>query len=475
MMPFMGEQSAFDVIVLGGGPGGYPAAIRAAQWGRSVALIECDSLGGTCLNRGCIPTKALIANADVLKRVQSADAFGIKVGAISIDFSVMNQRKDKVVAKMLQGLEGLIASHAITLFRGRGKFTGLHEIKVMGQDSAILTGQSIIIATGSEPRRLSAFPFDGEFIHNSTSILNLKTLPKSLVIVGGGIIGCEFASLYQALGVKVIVLEALPSLLPMQSKQIIQAITAAFKKQGIEVHTGVSVKAITRTPKGIHVSLTEGDPIDADLALVAVGRSRNTQDIGLEKAGVVTTESGEIPTNAQMETNVPGIYAVGDVTGNWWLAHVASHQGLVAADNACGHPATMHYNAVPAVTFTDPEIATVGITLEEAQKAGYDAKIGAYPFAALGKSQAAGHPEGFAQIVIDQHTGQILGAQVVGYEAGTLIAAMGLAIANELTVECLMETIHAHPTIAEAWLEAALVANDTPLHFPPKRPRDSHA
>lgn len=466
----MGEhEQSFDVIVVGGGPGGYPAAIRAAQLGRTVALVELDSLGGTCLNRGCIPTKALIANADVLKGVRSARAFGIQVGDVSFDFSVMSKRKDAVVAKMLRGLEGLIASHAITVFRGRGKLTGPRQVKVIGENTALLNGKAIILATGSEPRNLAAFPFDGERIHSSTSILELTKLPESLVIVGGGVIGCEFASLYHALGVKVIILEALSSLLPMQPPEVIQAISSAFKKQGIEVHTGVSVKAITRTPTGIHVDLAQGPPIDAALALVAVGRARNTQDIGLEKAGVVTTASGEIATNERMETNVPGIYAVGDVTGNWWLAHVATHQGLVAADNACGQATTMHYHAVPAVTFTDPEIATVGLSLEEAKKAGYAAKVGAYPFSALGKSQAAGHSEGFAQIVIDQRTGQILGAQVVGYEASTLIASMGLAIANELTVECLIDTIHAHPTIAEAWLEAALIANETPLHFPPKK------
>lgn len=469
------SEQTFDVIVLGGGPGGYPAAIRAAQAGRSVALVESKALGGTCLNRGCIPTKALIANAALLKSVQSAEDFGIRVGAVSFDFSVMNKRKDRVVGHMLKGLEGLIASYPITLFHGHGKFTGPRQIKVMGQDSAMLNGRSIIIATGSEPRALPICPFDEQRIHHSTSILNLNKLPQSIVIIGGGVIGCEFASLYQALGVRVTILEALSSLLPMQAPEIIQAITAAFKKRSISVRTGVSVTGVSHTDTGVSVSMQNEAAIEADMVLVAVGRSRNTHGIGLEKAGVVTTASGEIQTNAQMQTNVPHIYAVGDVTGNWWLAHVATHQGLVAASNASGIEAIMHYNAVPAVTFTDPEIATVGLTLAEAKQAGYQAKIGAYPFAALGKSQAAGHPDGFAQVVIDHRTGQILGAQVVGYEASTLIAEMGLAIANELTVECLIDTIHAHPTLPEAWLEAALLVNETPLHLPAKKSKVSRA
>lgn len=465
------HEQDFDIIVLGGGPGGYPAAIRAAQLGRKVALVESNALGGTCLNRGCIPTKALIANADVLKSVQTAGAFGVKVGDISFDYAVMDQRKNKVVATMLQGLERLIASQAITLFRGYGKFTGPRQIKVTGKDAAILNAKAIIVATGSEPRNLSAFPFDGVKIHSSTTILQLQQLPKSLVIIGGGVIGCEFASLYQALGVKVTVLEALPSLLPLQCPEVIQALTSAFKRRGIEVQTGVSVQKINHTAHGVEVVLANGSPIEAELALVAVGRTRNTKDIGLEKAGLLTTESGEIRTNEKMETEVPHIYAVGDVTGNWWLAHVATHQGLIAANNACGVDTVMRTDAVPTVIFTDPEIASVGLQLEEAKKAGYDAKIGTYPFAALGKAQTGGHVDGFAQIVIDAKTGQIIGSQVVGFEAATLIGEMGLAITNELTVECLTETIHAHPTLAEAWLEAALIAHDTPLHYPAKKPK----
>lgn len=466
------EEAQYDVIVLGGGPGGYPAAIKAAQAGKKVALIEYQEMGGTCLNRGCIPTKTLIANADALRKIQSAEAFGITVGEVSFDYSKMVSRKDETIGKIRKGLESLIESNKIVRYNGYGKFLSPDEIKVIGQDNALLRSEKIIIATGSEPREIDAFRTDGKRIHDSTSILQLKTLPESIAIIGGGYIGCEFASMYHNLGVKVTILEALPTILSRNCQSVINFMTKAFKKRKVDIRTNVFVEGIQYTDHGINVQLSGHNSLEADCALVAVGRVRNSSGIGLEKTGVVVKEDGEIPTNERMETNVPGIYAVGDVTTNWWLAHVASHQGLVAAANAVGEPMQMHYNAVPAVIFTEPEIATVGLTLEEALNAGYAATVGTFPFEVLGKSQAALHMEGFAQLVTEKNTGQILGAQVIGYEASTLVAEMAVAIANELTVEALTETIHAHPTIAEAWLEAALVANETPLHLPPKRQRD---
>lgn len=458
----------FDIAVLGGGPGGYPAAIRAAQLGKNVALIEAKELGGTCLNRGCIPSKALIANAEVLKTIQDADAFGISTGRVSFNYSKMVDRKDEVVTHIRKSLEGLIASNKITVFRGFGKLTSANEIKVIGRDNVRIQADKIIIATGSEPRDISAFPFDHEKILDSTSLLELKTLPKKLAIIGGGIIGCEFASLYATLGVEVTILEMLPSIIPMEDKSVSAALTKAFKKAGIHIETGVAVQGIEKKGKGITVKLKEGKSYDADIALVAVGRSLNTSNIGLEKAGVVINDNGLIPVNSKMETNIKGVYAIGDIASKWWLAHVATHQGLVAADNACGVEAHMHYDAIPSVIFTHPEIATVGKTLDQAIQEGYAAIVGAFPFQALGKSQATLHIEGFAQIVTDKNTGQILGAQVVGQEASTLIAEMAVAIQNELTVESITETIHAHPTLSEAWLEAALIADGLPTHFPPK-------
>lgn len=465
-------QKKFDIIVIGGGPGGYPAAIKAAQNGKSVALIETLELGGTCLNRGCIPSKTLISNAEVLKKIKTAEEFGISVGEVSFDYEKMIKRKNEVVNDVRKSLEGLIASNKITLFRGFGKFTSPHTVKIIGPDSAEIFGDKIIIATGSEPRAIPTFPFDYEFIHDSTSLLNLTKLPKRIAIIGGGIIGCEFASLFAAFDVKVSVIEMMPRILPMESPNVSDFLTKAFQKQGIDIETGALVIGIERKGTGITVELAGGKSIEADIALVAVGRQLNTSNIGLEKAGVRVEENGIIPVNDKMETNVPGIYAVGDIASKWWLAHVASHQGLVAAENASGKSAQMHYNAIPSVIFTHPEIGTVGYSLEQALNEGFQATVGAFPFHALGKSQATIQTEGFAQIVIDKKTGQILGAQVVGHDASTLVAEMAVAIANELTVESITHTIHAHPTVAEVWLEAALVANDTPLHIPPKRRKE---
>lgn len=465
----MKKDKKFDVVVLGGGPGGYPAAIRAAQMGKSVALVEAKQLGGTCLNRGCIPSKTLIASADTLKRVKEAEEFGIVTGSISFDFGKMVERKDRIVTKVRNSLEGLVASNNITLFKGYGKLTSPTSIKVMGEDNIEIKADRIIIATGSEPRNMPAFPFDHERIHDSTSMLEIRELPKKLVIIGGGIIGCEFASLYVALDVEIVILEALPSILPMEGANVTNTLTKAFKKKGIQIETNTLVEGIDRTKNGVRVRVAGGKVYEADIALVAVGRTLNTSNIGLEKAGVLVQDNGIIPVNNHMETNVPGIYAIGDIASKWWLAHVASHQGLVAASNACGVSAQMHYNAIPIVIFTDPEIGSVGYSLEEAIVNGLPATIGAFPFQALGKSQASFQTEGFAQIVINKETGQLLGAQVVGHEAATLVAEMGVAIANELTTESITATIHAHPTIAEVWLEAALIASEFPLHLPPQK------
>lgn len=463
-------EKKFDVVVIGGGPGGYPAAIKAAQLGKSVALIDEKGLGGTCLNRGCIPSKALIACADALHKISQSEEFGITVGKVSFDYKKMVERKDEIVSKVRKSLEGLVKANNITLFNGYGKFISPHMIKVTGKDNEIINADSVIIATGSEPKEMKSFPFDYKRIHDSTSLLDIQQLPKKLVIIGGGVIGCEFASLFVEFGVEIVILEALSSILPMESVSVSSALTRAFKKKGITIETSVFVEGIDLSEKGVIVKLAGGKTLEADIALVATGRKLNTSGIGLEKAGVVVDEkTGMIPVNDRMETNVSGIYAVGDIASKWWLAHVASHQGIVAGSNAAGIPAKMHYNAVPIVIFTNPEIATVGYTLEQAIAEGYQATIGSFPFLALGKSQAAFQTEGFAQIVTDRKTGQVLGAQVVGHEAATLVAEMGVVIANEMTVECITNTIHAHPTIAEAWLEAAYLASETPLHLPPKK------
>jgi len=464
----MAEKKSHDLVVIGAGPGGYVAAIRAAGLGLSVGLIEKENLGGTCLNVGCIPTKTLLANTQTLKKIKDAKEFGIVIGNITFDFSKMTARKNRVVEGLRTSLEGLIKAHKITTYRGVGKYTTPREIKVTGQDNVILKAPKSIIATGSEPLDLKAFPCDHKKVFNSTSILDLTSLPKKIAIVGGGYIGCEFASLYAEMGVEVVILEALSSILPLQPTSISEALTKAYDGQKIEMQTNVFVQEIDRKGKGVKVILAGGKSVDADIALVAVGRKIVSNSLGLEKAGVAISEKGEVIVNDLMETNVPGIYAIGDVVGKWMLAHVASHQGIVAAENVAGHEKEIHYNAVPAVIFTTPEIAMVGMSIKEAIDAGHAATVGKYPFQVLGKSQATHETEGFVQIVTDKNTGQVLGAQVVGSEASVLIGEMTLAIQNELTLDCVIETIHAHPTVAEAWLEAALLARETPIHFPPQ-------
>lgn len=465
----MTERKKFDVAVIGSGPGGYVAAIRAAQLGKSVALIEKDFLGGTCLNVGCIPTKTLLSNAAVLHQIKRAADFGITTGPVSFHYDQMKQRKDLVISKMRTGLEGLIKSNKITIFRGMAQFEAPKLLKVKGHDNLFIDAEKIIIATGSIPLDVKAFPCDNKRILNSTSILELTEVPKSLAIVGGGYIGCEFASLFAELGTKVTILEALPTILAAQGSKIAHFMTKIFTDKGIEILTNVKVSHVENEESHAHVILEGGKTLDAEYALVSIGRKVYTVGLGLEKAALNTTERGVLETDDHMETEVKGIYAIGDVTGKWMLAHVASHQGIIAAENACGLQTKMHYEAVPAVVFTSPEIATVGLTQEAAEKAGYTVATGTFPFQALGKAQAGMETTGFSQILSDKKTGQILGATVIGHEASNLIAEMALAIQNELTLDSVIETIHAHPTLAESWLESALMAKERPIHLPPKR------
>lgn len=464
----MTEKRQFDLAVIGAGPGGYVAAIKAAQMGKSVALIEKEYLGGTCLNVGCIPTKTLLASSQVLHSVKQAEQYGIETGPVKFHYNKMKERKDGVVSGIRKSLEGLLKTNGITILKGLAEFQSPHDLKISGENSEFIHAEKIIIATGSDTLDIPAFPCDHKRIVNSSSILEVTELPKSLAVIGGGYIGSEFASLFVELGVKVTIVEALPSIIAMQGKKLSDVLSKAFKKKGMEILTDTMVEKIDQTESGLKLHFKNGESLGADMALVAIGRKLNTKGLAIEKAGISLSDRGAIDVNDKMETNVPGIYAIGDVTGKAMLAHVASHQGIITAVNACGGEAKMHYNAVPAVIFTLPEIAMVGMNLEEAKEKGFDVISGQFPFQALGKSIATMHIEGFAEIVCDKNTKQILGAQVVGSEASTMIAEIALAITNELTLDCISETIHAHPTVAEAWLEAALIANDTPIHFPPK-------
>lgn len=468
----MARKQKFDIAVIGAGPGGYVAAIKAAQMGKNVALIEKQHLGGTCLNVGCIPSKALLSNAGIYHKIKHAKDFGINVDNVTFDYGKMKERKDGVVSKIRGSLGGLLKSNGITIFQGMARFESPKELKVKGENNTLIQADKVIIATGSESINIPAFPCDHERILNSTSALELTELPKTMAIIGGGYIGCEFASLFAEFGVKVTIVEALPAIIQAQGKTLSDALASAFTKRGIEIKTNTTVEKIDNNGDGLVIYFKDGESLNVEKAIVSVGRYLNSEGLGLEKAGLKPGPKGAIEVNERMETHVPGIYAIGDITAIAMLAHVASHQGIVAAANACGQNAHLHYNAIPAVIFTHPEIAMVGMTAEEAKEKGLNINVGTFPFQALGKSVATNETDGFAQVISDKKTGEIYGAQVVGHEASAMIAEMALAINNELTLECVMDTIHAHPTIPEAWLEASLLANETPIHFPPKiKPR----
>lgn len=465
----MAEKKKKQVVVVGAGPGGYVAAIRAASLGLSVALIEKGALGGTCLNVGCIPSKALISGAALVHQIKRAETFGISVGQMIIEYKKMKERKDAVVSKIRSSLEGLIRSHQVEIIRGTAQLESPRELKVIGENPTFLEAEAIVLATGSVPTHVPAFPCDGKRILDSTSLLELTELPKRLAVIGGGYIGCEFASLFIELGCQVTIIESLPSILSLQGNTVSQFMTRSFTSRGVILKTGAKVSGVKNRGDNVLITLENQETLEADYVLVAVGRKPYTEGLHLEKAGLATNPRGFLEVNERMETAVKGIYAIGDLTGHSLLAHVASHQGIIAAEVIAGRSAAAHYDTIPAVIFTFPEVASVGLTKEKAKEAGFSTAEGVFPFAALGKSQGAGETEGMAEVIADAKTGQILGATVIGHEASNLIAEMALAMENELTLDCIWQTIHAHPTQAECWHEAAGVALGHPIHLPPKK------
>jgi dihydrolipoamide dehydrogenase len=441
----------FDAAVIGGGPGGYVCAIRCAQLGKKTALVENRELGGTCLNRGCIPAKALLHTAELYDEIKRhGKELGLN-GEISLDFGALAERKDRIAGKLRRGIETLIKGRKITLIQGTAELTGPGTFRA---GTAEYTADNIVIATGSEPAAIPIPGADRPEALNSDAVLAMKSLPGSAVIIGGGVIGVEFATLFASFGRKVTVIEMLPRILNGMDKDICEAMTRLLKKRGVDIHTGARVLEIAG---GGVCSYEEGSvrkEAAGSIVIMAVGRRPLTKNLGLEAAGVAC-ERGFIAVDERMATNVPGVWAIGDVTGKIQLAHAASAQGLAAAANIAGKNAVMSYNIIPACVYTNPEIASVGMTEEAARAAGLPVKIGSFPAAANGRSMIMNVTDGFVKIITHAGTGEILGAHIMAPRATDMIGEIAALMKAEGTIEELAATIHAHPTVSEMIMEAA--------------------
>jgi dihydrolipoamide dehydrogenase len=452
--------------VVGGGPGGYVAAIRAAQLGARTALIEERELGGTCLNRGCIPTKALVESARAYSTARRGAEFGIVCSDLRPDYARMSQRKDEVCARLRKGVQSLLERSKVEIIVGRGKLADRHTVEVAaaGGEPRKVSAHHLILATGSEPAKPAAFPFDGKSVLTSDDALRLQEIPKSLLVVGGGYIGVEWASIFGELGARVTIVEMMDQLLPRSDTDLAKELFRIFKKSGMDIHLQTQVKSVKVQADGVACELSSGKSVVADKVLVSVGRSLNSREIGLEAAGV-KSERGAILIDEHCRTNVPNIYAIGDVTGKIQLAHVASRQGIIAAECAMGHDRKMDYRVVPSCVFTHIEIGSVGMTSAECAAAKIEVKESRFPFMALGKAQAIGETQGWAKIIAEAKSGEVLGVHVIGAHASDLIAEAGLAMAMEATVEEIAQTIHAHPTMPEVFSEAAMAWLGRGVHY----------
>ncbi|MCD5412294.1 dihydrolipoyl dehydrogenase [Thermodesulfovibrionales bacterium] len=457
--------------IIGAGPGGYVAALKAAQFGAQVTIIEDTEVGGTCLNRGCIPAKSLVASAEAIRKAKRLGEFGIEVsGDIIPNLSKIMERKDKIVSTQVKGIRSLFKSWGINLIEGRGTLLAPRKVEVQKKDTTIKTIETdkIVIATGSRPAQLPIFPFDGEHILSSDDALNIKSIPKSLIIIGAGVIGCEFACIFKELGTEVTMIEAMPRALFTEDPEISVLLERELKKKKIKLLTNVSAEGVESQDDGIHLHLGGGKEIVAEKLLVSVGRTLNTAGIGLETLGIKKGVRGEIVVNEKMETDIEGIYAVGDVTGGMLLAHVASKEGSVAACNACEVERKMDCSVIPAAVFTSPEIGSVG--LREHQAADKDIKIrtGRFQFRASGKAHTMGEIAGMVKIVADADTDKVIGMHIIGPHASDLVHEGALAIKAGVTAREIAETIHAHPTLAEGIMEAAEDLHGEAVHAPKK-------
>ncbi|HAK88230.1 MAG TPA: dihydrolipoyl dehydrogenase, partial [Nitrospiraceae bacterium] len=461
------------LTIIGAGPGGYVAALKAAQLGAQVTVIEDTEVGGTCLNRGCIPTKALVASAEALHKARSLDEYGIDIsGDITPNLAKIIERKNKVISVQVKGIRSLFKSWGVNLIEGRGMMLTPEKVEVQKKDNTveIIETDKIIIATGSRPAQIPIFPFDGEHIMSSDDAMNVKSIPKSLIIIGAGVIGCEFACIFRELGTEVTMVEMVSRAVSTEDPEISEVLEKELKKKKIKLMTGVKVERVeghkAEQNGGIHVYLADGKELTAEKLLVSIGRSLNTENIGIEALGIKKGSRGEIAVNEKMETNIGGIYAIGDVTGGILLAHMASKEGIIAAYNACGIEKKIDYSVVPAAIFTSPEIGSVGLREHHAQEKGIKIKTGHFQFRALGKAHAMGEISGMFKVVADADTDKVLGVHIIGAHASDLVHEGALAIKSGLTVRQLADMIHAHPTLAEGLMEAAEDVHGEAIHSP---------
>ena len=451
------ETKNTDLAVLGGGPGGYVAAIRAAKLGVKTMVIEKENLGGVCLNWGCIPTKALYHVAQTIDEIKKADIFGINISGWNLDFKKAMDRKDKVIAAQRQGLAFHFKKNNVELVKGNGKLISSNKILVTGENGqeVEVIAKNIIIATGSHAANVPPFNLEDEGVIDNIGILSLTAIPESLLIVGGGVIGSEFANIFSTFGSSVTIVEMLPRILSTEDVEVSKVIAKAFGKKGINVFTNSVIEEVKKDKGKFFCKIKGGDEIVADKVLISVGRRPNSTGIGLEEIGITIDERGFIKADSHLRTNIPNIYAVGDVNGGLQLAHVASDEGKIAAENIAGKDKTMDYRVIPWAVFTSPEIGTVGLNEEQARSKGINVCFGLFPFSNSGKAFITGETEGFIKVVTDKDSGEILGAQMVGPRCSDLVHEVAVAMKGEMVVDTLAETIHSHPTLSEAVMEAA--------------------
>lgn len=459
------------IVVIGSGPAGYVCALKSSQLGAEVFVVEDKEIGGTCLNWGCIPTKTISACTSILHKVRNVEDFGLEIrGEVVVNLSKIMERKDKVVSTMVKGIRSLFKSANVNVIEGKGSLKSSREVLVTKKDGSqeTIVTDKIIIATGSSPAKIPILPFDGHFIISSTDALSITNIPQRLIIIGAGVIGCEFACIFRELGSEVTILEMMPRPVQTEDEEISDILEKELKKKKIKLMTSVKVLKATIDDKEVIVSLEGGKEIRADKVLVSIGRAYNVEGLGLENIGIERGPRGEIRVNSKMETNVNGIYAIGDVTGGILLAHVASKEGIVAAYNACGEEREMDYSVVPAAMFTSPEIGSVGLREHQCIEKGIKVNIGRFQFRALGKAHAIGEITGMVKIIADAHTDKVLGVHIIGPHASDLVHEGALAIQKQLTARDLANMIHAHPTLSEAIMEAAEDVHGDAIHIPSK-------